>query len=168
MATTLAQWWTWLRSRAPTSWHGDLFEFVRNRVFNARNYFADTKDPLKRNQFGGTVGGPIHRNTTFMFFGWQKTIIRSVNNASNAVIPIPQNLTGDFSNYSTAGGATNPLGNKTATILNPYTHTAFSPNNIDSRRFNRPRGAQYDQDAANLFGNGERLRDLRHANPTEL
>src|SRR4029079_3556133 len=34
--------------------HGDLFEFVRNGYFNARNYFANAKDPLKRNQFGAT------------------------------------------------------------------------------------------------------------------
>jgi hypothetical protein len=115
-------------------WHGDAFEFVRNRAFNARNYFADKKDPLKRNQFGGTIGGPIHKNTTFVFFGWQKTIVRSVNNASNAVIPIAQNLTGDFTNYLTANTATNPLGkDKTATVINPYSHTAFaSPNQIPS------------------------------------
>lgn len=62
-------------------YHGDLFEFVRNGMFNARNYFATTVDPLKRNQFGGTVGGPvkiphlIDGQHTFFFFGYQKTII---------------------------------------------------------------------------------------------
>src|SRR4029077_19037467 len=39
--------------------HGDLFEFVRNGDFNARNFFAPTQDTLKRNQYGGAVGGPI-------------------------------------------------------------------------------------------------------------
>src|SRR4051794_7934596 len=77
--------------------HGDLFEFVRNGAFNARNYFADKTDPLKRNQFGGTIGGPVHKNTSFFFFGWQKTIIRSVNNATNAIVPTADNLNGDFS-----------------------------------------------------------------------
>jgi hypothetical protein len=47
--------------------HGDLFEFVRNAVFNARNYFATVRDQLKLNQFGGVVGGPIVRNKTFSF-----------------------------------------------------------------------------------------------------
>ena len=47
-----------------SKYHGDLFEFVRNRVFNAANYFSyvngvKTVDPLKRNQFGGTIGGPV-------------------------------------------------------------------------------------------------------------
>ncbi len=99
------------------AWHGDLFEFVRNRAFNARNFFADKKDPLKRNQFGGTIGGPIHKNTSFIFFGWQKTIIRSVNNASNAIVPTADNLNGDFS-----------LTNPTAKINNPFTHVAYASN----------------------------------------
>ena len=54
-------------------WHGDAFEFVRNREFNARNYFAATVDPLKRNQFGGTIGGPIKKDNAFIFFGYQGT-----------------------------------------------------------------------------------------------
>jgi hypothetical protein len=112
-------------------WHGDAFEFVRNRVFNARNYFATTVDPLKRNQFGGVIGGPIFKNHSFIFFGWQKTIVRSVNNASNATIPLPQNLNGDFTNYLTAGAANNPLGSKTATLTgNPWTHTPFTQTNV--------------------------------------
>ena len=98
-------------------WHGDAFEFVRNRVLNARNYFAPTTDPLKRNQFGATIGGPIRRDHTFMFFGWQKTIIRSANNASNAIVPTQDNVKGNFS-------ITNP----TTTIDNPFTHTAYSNN----------------------------------------
>jgi len=98
-------------------WHGDVFEFVRNAAFNARNFFAPKVDPLKRNQFGATVGGPIHKNTTFMFFGWQKTIIRSANNASNAIVPTADNLNGNFS-----------LTNPTATIMNPFTHTAYASN----------------------------------------
>jgi len=47
--------------------HGSLFEFVRNGAMNARNYFASQPDNLKRNQFGGAVGGPIVRNRLFWF-----------------------------------------------------------------------------------------------------
>jgi type 1 fimbria pilin len=97
--------------------HGDLFEFVRNGYFNARNYFAPKVDPLKRNQFGGTVGGPIHKNTSFFFFGWQKTIIRSQNNGTNAIVPTADNLNGDFS-----------LTNPSTTITNPFTHVAYANN----------------------------------------
>ncbi|MBV9225514.1 MAG: TonB-dependent receptor, partial [Acidobacteriaceae bacterium] len=39
--------------------HGTVYEFVRNNDFDARNFFASKVDPLKRNQFGGTVGGPV-------------------------------------------------------------------------------------------------------------
>ena len=49
--------------------HGDAFEFVRNGDFNARDFFAPVSDNLKRNQFGGTVGGPIKKNKLFLFPG---------------------------------------------------------------------------------------------------
>jgi len=111
--------------------HGDLFEFVRNRAFNAKQYFADVKDPLKRNQFGGTIGGPVRKDKTFFFFGWQKTIVRS-STPGNAVIPIAANLTGDFTNYLTANTSTNPLGKgQTATLTgNPWNHTPFATANV--------------------------------------
>src|SRR6266568_5606641 len=54
--------------------HGNAFEFVRNGVFNARDFFAPVRDSLKRNQFGGTLGGPIVRNKLFFFGGAQFTI----------------------------------------------------------------------------------------------
>ena len=110
------------------NWHGTAFEFVRNRVFNGTNYFATAKDPLKRNQFGVALNGPIHKDTTFFSFGWQKTILRDVNNATNAVIPTAANVTGDFSNYLTAG-PTNPLsGGKTVTLQNPWYRQALTNN----------------------------------------
>jgi hypothetical protein len=91
-------------------WHGDAFEFVRNREFNARNFFANQKDPLKRNQFGGTIGGPIKKDSSFIFLGYQGTIIRTQNNAQNTILPTAANLTGDLSNYETSNPAVNPLG----------------------------------------------------------
>ncbi|HEY6343822.1 MAG TPA: carboxypeptidase-like regulatory domain-containing protein [Bryobacteraceae bacterium] len=45
--------------------HGDVFEFVRNYIFNARNPGALARDSLKRNQFGGTLGGPIKKDKLF-------------------------------------------------------------------------------------------------------
>ena len=43
--------------------HGSAFEFLRNGAFNARNFFAAKRDSLKRNQFGGTLGGPVRRTS---------------------------------------------------------------------------------------------------------
>src|SRR5947207_7403622 len=53
------------------NFHGDAFEFNRNPVFNAQNFFATptTPDRVKRNQFGGTLGGPIVHDKTFFFAG---------------------------------------------------------------------------------------------------
>ena len=76
--------------------HGDLFEFVRNGVFNARNFFAAQRDTLKRNQFGGTVGGPIRKNKLFFFAGYQGTVERSQPPTSIAYVPTPAMLAGDF------------------------------------------------------------------------
>jgi hypothetical protein len=53
------------------SLHGNLFEFMRNHKFNARNAFALTDDGLSRHQMGGTVGGPIIQNRLFFFGGLQ-------------------------------------------------------------------------------------------------
>src|SRR5262249_14650751 len=76
--------------------HGDLFEFLRNGIFNARNAFAPAKDNLKRNQFGGTIGGPLIKNKLFFFAGQQTTIERSTPGQSFAFIPTAQMLIGDF------------------------------------------------------------------------
>ena len=54
------------------SFHGSLFEFLRNGDFNARNYFALTQDNLHRNQYGGTIGGPIRKDKIFVFGGYQE------------------------------------------------------------------------------------------------
>jgi hypothetical protein len=67
--------------------HGSGFEFVRNRVFNARPWASATKDPLKRNQFGGTFGGPIKKDRTFFFAGYQRTYFRTVATGVTAKVP---------------------------------------------------------------------------------
>src|SRR5215813_3564995 len=68
--------------------HGNAFEFVRNSVFNAKPWSSlGPKDALHRNQFGGTFGGPIIRDRTFFFAGYQGTIFRNVAAASKATVP---------------------------------------------------------------------------------
>src|SRR5207247_9858983 len=54
---------------------GGAFGYLRDRTFNARNFFATDKDFLKRKQYGGYAGGPIQRNKAFFFVGWQGTNI---------------------------------------------------------------------------------------------
>lgn len=56
------------------AFHGELYEFVRNQVFDARNFFNPVsvpESPFKRNQFGGDLGGPIWKNHTFFFVTYE-------------------------------------------------------------------------------------------------
>src|SRR5437016_5900619 len=76
--------------------HGDLFEFVRNAIFNARDAFAAERDTYKRNQFGGVIGGPIKKDKLFFFGGYQRTSLRSDGIQNTAFIPTPAALNGDF------------------------------------------------------------------------
>src|SRR5580698_3218198 len=70
------------------SFHGDAFWFVRNPAFNAQNFFATptTHDQIKRNQCGGTMGGPIIREKIFFFGGYQRTAFRNVVLGSSKVV----------------------------------------------------------------------------------
>ncbi len=84
------------------AFHGDAFDFFRNGDLNARNFFAPTRDTLKRNQYGGTIGGPILKNKLFFFFGYQGTRTRQDPSSTNAFVPTPAMLAGDFSACPTA------------------------------------------------------------------
>ncbi len=77
--------------------HGDAFEFVRNYEFNSRNPAALARDSLKRNQFGGTLGGPIKKDKLFFFLGYQGNIIKSNAVQAFSFIPTPDMLQGNFS-----------------------------------------------------------------------
>ena len=79
------------------SFHGDLFEFLRNGDLNARNFFSPTRDSLKRNQFGGVIGGPIKKDKLFFFAGYQDTLLRTDSQSNLAFVPTPAMLTGNFS-----------------------------------------------------------------------
>jgi hypothetical protein len=67
--------------------HGDVFEFLRNDVFDARNYFAPSKSELRQNQFGYTLGGPIWKNHLFFFSDYQGT--RQVQGAETGLVTVP-------------------------------------------------------------------------------
>ena len=67
--------------------HGDVFEFLRNDKFDARNYFDPTKAELRRNQFGYAIGGPAWKNKLFWFTDYQGT--RQVVGASTGLVSLP-------------------------------------------------------------------------------
>src|ERR1017187_56819 len=76
-----------------SKFHGDLFEFLRNGYFNAKPYFATVPDNIHRNQFGGTIGGPViiphisKGQSTQFFFGYQYTMYHQASNASQTTVP---------------------------------------------------------------------------------
>jgi len=86
--------------------HGSVFEFARNTNLAGRNFFAPTRAKYDRNQFGGTLGGPIRRERTFFFADYQGT--RLTRGVDTGLIPVPSagNRAGDFSDI-----ADTPFGN---------------------------------------------------------
>lgn len=77
-------------------WHGSAFEFIRNGAVNAINYFSSKQDSLKRNQFGGTLGGKIITDKLFFFAGFQQSNIRQDPTNNTAFVPTAAALAGDF------------------------------------------------------------------------
>ena len=146
---------------------GNLFEFVRNSDLNARNWAATSRDTIKRNQFGGTVGGPVlipklynGRNRTFFFFGYQATIYHTASASSKAFVPTAADLNGDFSAMLSASNPSNPLGKAVQLIdpaspINPVTgqHAVFQGNQIPNVTV-RPCGAER-RETAPVVGNGQ-------------
>lgn len=115
------------------AFHGTVFNFFRNGDMNARNYFSIKQDSLKRNQFGGAVGGPIRRDKLFFFGGYQGTRTRQETNATTSFVPTQAMLNGDFSTYAGAGCQSS---GKTKQLFMPGTPTPFPNNQIPTSLFN--------------------------------
>jgi Carboxypeptidase regulatory-like domain len=86
------------------SYHGDLFEFNRNTAFNARDYYAPSIGKLIQNQFGGTLGGPIRKDKTFLFVDYQGTRLIAGPTASEFVPTVPDR-NGDLTDQEAAMAA---------------------------------------------------------------
>ncbi len=109
------------------AYHGSAFEFVRNDIFDARNYFnpkGTPKRPFRRNQYGGTIGGPIIRDTAFFFFSFDATSIRQAQSGTGKV-PETAFRSGDFS-------AMLPT-----PLMDPTTGNPFPGNIIPASRFSQ-------------------------------
>jgi hypothetical protein len=109
--------------------HGSAWEFLRNNAMDAKSFFADSVEPLRRNQFGGTIGGPIKKDRTFVF-GYYEGLRNSQGETARATVPSNEERAGNFGhlctqitdaqgnhdvfdasgNCKTAGGAPDPNG----------------------------------------------------------
>jgi hypothetical protein len=102
--------------------HGSLFEFVRNYKFNARNFFAPARDSLKRNQFGGVIGGRIIPNRLFFFAGYQGTIVRSNPPTTITFVPNQAMRNGDFTTFASAA-----CQGRQVNLSGPFVNNQVSP-----------------------------------------
>src|SRR2546425_10886741 len=99
------------------AFHGTAWDFYRNSVLDARNFFSPRKLSLIRNQYGATLGGRIRRDKTFFFVGWENQN-RGNGVSSLALVPPDAFRSGDFSALST-------------TLKNPFSNFApFAGNKI--------------------------------------
>jgi hypothetical protein len=114
--------------------HGTLFHFLRHNAVAARNFFAPTNPPLKRNQFGATVEGPLKKNDAFFLFNFEGQLQRA-GQTLNSIVPSNALRAGDFS-----GGA--PIFDPATTRANPagagFLRDPFPGNAIPAERFTAP------------------------------
>jgi hypothetical protein len=103
--------------------HGSAFEFLRNGALNARYFFAPTHDTLKRNQFGGTLGGALIKDKLFFFGTYQGTRIHSASAGRLAFVPTAAERQGDFSSTQ-------------KTLIDPVSRAPFPSNQIPANRIN--------------------------------
>ena len=113
------------------SFHGSAYEYLRNEKIQARNFFSPTVPPLKRNQFGATIGGPIKHDKIFFFADYEGARTRQ-GTTQNSNVPSVQQLNGDFS-----GGR--PIFDPLTTAINPanpsqFVRTQFPGNVIPANR----------------------------------
>ena len=106
--------------------HGTLWEFLRNQDMDARGYFQSTLPPLKQNQFGASVGGPVWipkvydgRNRSFFYAAWESFRYRSAV-TTGALGPTDAERNGDFSALGV------PIYDPATTTYDPGTGTYFS------------------------------------------
>jgi hypothetical protein len=145
------------------SWHGSAYEYFRNKVLNANEYFnkeaelaagkSNTAPPWSQNQYGFQLGGPVIKNKTFFYTSWEQYRQRT-GSPFTTTVPAPGMLTGDFSLLCTAptteggaggtfdasGNCSNPAGQ----IYDPYTvnqatgvRQAYPNNQIPSTEFSQ-------------------------------
>ena len=113
--------------------HGGAYEFLRNSVLDARNYFDPQRPPFQRNQYGALLGGPIWRNRTFFFVDYEGERIRQ-GVSYISTVPTALMHQGNFSEIQTNlydPFTTDPVTDQRA-LLNPGNPYVIPPGRIDS------------------------------------
>jgi hypothetical protein len=113
--------------------HGSVFEYLRNNALDARNFFAVTKAPLRLNQFGAAVGGPIRKDKTHYFASWEQTR-QTTGGTAIQTLPNPANIAGDFSRVVDSSGRQIPIFDPATTVnrvRQPFPGNVIPSNRID-------------------------------------
>ncbi len=116
--------------------HGTLFDFLRNTALNASSYFSPVNPEYIRNQFGGSIGGPIRKDKTFFFFDYQGT--RNIQGIPSLTqVPTADERAGNFTE-SFPGAPETPIYDPATTTTDPstglQTRTQFPGNVIPTDR----------------------------------
>lgn len=90
--------------------HGAAYDYLRNDVLDSRSYFGTGVNPEKRNDFGGSISGPIIRNRAFYFLNYEGVRFRSNDLTNLATVPTVAMKQGDFSGLLGARIGTDALG----------------------------------------------------------
>ena len=126
--------------------HGTVFDFDRDGIFNAKprgfTSAGSLRDGLRRNQFGGTIGGRIIKDKLFFFSGYQGTRLKSQANNLTAKTVTAAALAGDFSALTSAGCT----GSTAKTLKAPFATVGGKPNQVST--------SQFDAASLKLFSGG--------------
>ncbi len=162
--------------------HGDLWEFLRNKVLDANDFFSNetgaAQAPFTFNQFGATIGGPIRRNKTFFFVNWESARQRE-GERSFFTVPTDLQRQGNFSQTFDTNDHLLTIYDPLTTVANPneaghYIRTPFPGNIVPANRLSpvaQAIGAYYPEpnEAGNEFtgannfqgyGSGQENKDL--------
>ena len=103
--------------------HGDFYDYLRNSDLDSRSFLANIRPPLRLNEFGVAIGGPVvlshiynGKDRTFFFFSFGGSRKRGADSVNVAQIPTPAEITGNFSGLKNSAG-------QQVTIYNPYSTT---------------------------------------------
>jgi hypothetical protein len=107
--------------------HGAVWEFFRNDVFDATNYFASKTEPLKQNQFGASLGGPVRKDKTFLF-GFYEGFRNHEGQTQSSTVPSVAERSGDFSASCPEGFTAGFCNNPNHQLFNVFLNKPY-PNN---------------------------------------
>jgi hypothetical protein len=120
------------------NWHGSVYEYFRNKVLNANEYFnketeltngkANEAPPWTQNQYGFQLGGPVIKDRTFFYTSWEQYRQRTAT-PFNTTVPQPAMLNGDFSALCTTGFTSGGLCNPGPVVngVTTYPGSLFDP-----------------------------------------